>query len=420
MDKAHTQSRRTIAVLSPTYLTSCFTAPEWAARFAEDAQSQHDRLIPVRVRQCEPKGLQAQIIYLDLVDVTREEARQRLLKRVAGIRLKPDEEPFFPGSAKLLAAERLVPLEPRFPANETRGTTRALWNLLRRGSSWSRWWVAAILVTLALVALAWLLIPPPPERIPAQGAVSRLSDNTFVRCVIRFVAYNKNTEPGLARDKLRYIGREEHRFVFVADYHELQGYPVQQAVYKTGLSLSDKTNVTIIAFPLHLRSLYPANARGVLQVVAEVDKQENSRDNNYAEFLFSAYLTPEAINDLRNVSANSWAWRSYKEYYYLYEGAVSALLVGSYGAAKFIGDISEDWSGLGYSRLTRSDAGPPGRIEWKDSFNDDVIYEDFGARAFLIKNQELSSISDLYIKEFDVKEIMKDESVTVPYLRQCH
>src|SRR3954470_17330511 len=52
MDRAHTQSRRTIAILSPDYLTSRFTAPEWAARFAQDATSEHDLLIPVRLRPC--------------------------------------------------------------------------------------------------------------------------------------------------------------------------------------------------------------------------------------------------------------------------------------------------------------------------------------------------------------------------------
>ena len=39
MDKAHVQSRRTIAVLSPEYLASRFTAPEWAARFAQDRRA---------------------------------------------------------------------------------------------------------------------------------------------------------------------------------------------------------------------------------------------------------------------------------------------------------------------------------------------------------------------------------------------
>ena len=117
MDKAHTQSRRTIAVLSPDYLTSRFTAPEWAARFAQDATSEHDLLIPVRVRPCELEGLLAQIVYVDLVGCGEAAARERLLKRVEGIRLKPDEPPLFPGEA----GHEAVPERPAFPADVQRG-----------------------------------------------------------------------------------------------------------------------------------------------------------------------------------------------------------------------------------------------------------------------------------------------------------
>ena len=112
MDKAHTQSRRTIAVLSPDYLTSRFTAPEWAARFAQDATSEHDLLIPVRVRPCELEGLLAQIVYVDLVGCDEAAARDKLLRRVEGIRLKPDEPPLFPGRPATTA----VPERPAFPA----------------------------------------------------------------------------------------------------------------------------------------------------------------------------------------------------------------------------------------------------------------------------------------------------------------
>src|SRR3954453_14968555 len=115
MDRAHKETRRTIAILSPDYVNSRFTAPEWAARFAQDATSEHDLLIPVRVRDFDPKGLLAQIIYIDLVDATQEQARERLVNRVAGIRLKPKEEPFFPGGP-LPAAQRSIPSEPAFPA----------------------------------------------------------------------------------------------------------------------------------------------------------------------------------------------------------------------------------------------------------------------------------------------------------------
>lgn len=117
MDKAHSQSRRTIAVLSPDYLASRFTAPEWAARFAEDARSQHDRLIPVRVRPCALEGLLAQIVYVDLVGCDEAAARKRLLDRVSGIRTKPDEPPLYPSSP---AGHSTVSQRPDFP-----GTMRA-------------------------------------------------------------------------------------------------------------------------------------------------------------------------------------------------------------------------------------------------------------------------------------------------------
>ena len=111
MDKAHAQSRRTVAVLSPDYLASRFTAPEWAARFALDATSDHDLLLPIRVRPCDLEGLLAQIIYVDLIGSSEEEARRKLLQRVEGIRLKPDEPPLFPGQA----SHDAVPERPAFP-----------------------------------------------------------------------------------------------------------------------------------------------------------------------------------------------------------------------------------------------------------------------------------------------------------------
>ena len=111
MEKAHKLSRRTVAVLSPDYLASRFAAPEWAARFAQDATSEHDLLIPVRVRPCELESLLAQIVYVDLVGCGEAAAREKLLRRVEGIRLKPDEPPLFPGSSQ----HEAVPERPSFP-----------------------------------------------------------------------------------------------------------------------------------------------------------------------------------------------------------------------------------------------------------------------------------------------------------------
>jgi tetratricopeptide (TPR) repeat protein len=116
MHDALKRSRRMIAVLSPDYLTSLFTAPEWAAVFRQDPTSARDLLVPVRVRACEPDGLLAQIAYLDLPASTRDQARELLLKRVSGERPKPGEEPPFPiPNAPLPATARTIKQEPRFP-----------------------------------------------------------------------------------------------------------------------------------------------------------------------------------------------------------------------------------------------------------------------------------------------------------------
>jgi hypothetical protein len=150
MDKAHQQSRRTIAVLSPDYLASRFTAPEWAARFAQDAMSQHDLLIPVRVRPCELEGLLAQIIYVDLVGGDETAAKKRLLDRVSGLRAKPDEPPSYPRTGGL----RAVPERPEYPG-VARTAGRWLHQVLMGGG-------IAAAVTGAL--LTWWLSNPPSIR----------------------------------------------------------------------------------------------------------------------------------------------------------------------------------------------------------------------------------------------------------------
>ena len=52
MQQAAAQAERTIAVLSPNYLTSRFTQPEWAAAFARDPIGDKGLLLPVRVQAC--------------------------------------------------------------------------------------------------------------------------------------------------------------------------------------------------------------------------------------------------------------------------------------------------------------------------------------------------------------------------------
>jgi|GEM_PF-1512231 len=47
MDNASRETDRTIAVLSPNYLSALYTQPEWAAAFAEDPTGEKRNLLPV-------------------------------------------------------------------------------------------------------------------------------------------------------------------------------------------------------------------------------------------------------------------------------------------------------------------------------------------------------------------------------------
>jgi hypothetical protein len=110
MHQAATQAERTIAVLSPDYLKALYTQPEWAAAFVQDPTGEKGTLLPVRIRECELKGLLPAITYIDLVDLDEEAAKDALLVGVRRERAKPTAEPGFPG-----AIPRSVPERPRFP-----------------------------------------------------------------------------------------------------------------------------------------------------------------------------------------------------------------------------------------------------------------------------------------------------------------
>ena len=79
MDRATSKAERTIAVLSPAFLESRYARPEWAAAFRDDPEGDRRKLVPVRVRECQPDGLLGSIVYIDLVGVSEDDARRRLL-----------------------------------------------------------------------------------------------------------------------------------------------------------------------------------------------------------------------------------------------------------------------------------------------------------------------------------------------------
>jgi hypothetical protein len=98
MQNAAIRTRRTIAVLSPAYLSALYTQAEWAAAFTQDPTSENGKLLPIRVQECKPPGILAAIGYIDLVGKDGDEARDALLKGAARKRTKPNTSPAFPGA----------------------------------------------------------------------------------------------------------------------------------------------------------------------------------------------------------------------------------------------------------------------------------------------------------------------------------
>lgn len=202
MQRAINSAQRTLVVLSPDFLASQFTAPEWAAAFAKDPTGERGLLLPVRVRNCEPTGLLGQIVYIDLVGLrSKEDARKRLLAGVDRARRKPTQEPDLP---PLRPSSRVRPKTPEPSWGQAfkdagKAASSALWRIVRilfvalvvavasyffLGSQFLLWkdrnpaaLIGTSIICGALAGLAaetvvywggrllrWLLAPPPPRR----------------------------------------------------------------------------------------------------------------------------------------------------------------------------------------------------------------------------------------------------------------
>jgi tetratricopeptide (TPR) repeat protein len=125
MDTAARSARRTIAVLSPNYLNSLYTQPEWAAAFVRDPTSTDSLLLPVRVASCKPQGMLSAIGYIDLVGSDEREALGKLLQGVRSTRAKPTSPPPFPGSS--LSAQQ--PASLSLPQPDYPGTWPTVWHV---------------------------------------------------------------------------------------------------------------------------------------------------------------------------------------------------------------------------------------------------------------------------------------------------
>ena len=170
MHTAASRAGQTIAVLSQDYLDAIFTQPEWTAALVQDPTGVKRTLIPVRVQPCQPRGILAPIVYSDLVDLSEEAARDRLLSLAKGDRPKPKHVSFpggtpNPASKKEFPGARKPGSPPKKPLKET-GINRLAEPpptqppVTYPTSSWLPfvWFVLALLGAVMMIALGEKLV----------------------------------------------------------------------------------------------------------------------------------------------------------------------------------------------------------------------------------------------------------------------
>lgn len=96
VNEALKKAQRVIAVLSPDYIHANLSKSEWAAAFAMDPEGNDGKLVSVRIEECTLDGLLNQIIHIDLVGKSEEEAEKSLLDGLRRERKKPEARPAFP------------------------------------------------------------------------------------------------------------------------------------------------------------------------------------------------------------------------------------------------------------------------------------------------------------------------------------
>jgi hypothetical protein len=121
MQRAATEGARTLAILSPEYLSALYTQPEWTAAFTQDPTGQQGKLLPVCVRACALTGMLRAIVYIDLVELSEAAAREALLAGVSGGRVKPQTPPSFPSLTPRIVPEPLG--FPSVPRSAQRGSS---------------------------------------------------------------------------------------------------------------------------------------------------------------------------------------------------------------------------------------------------------------------------------------------------------
>src|SRR5260221_6539313 len=146
--------------------------------------------------------------------------------------------------------------------------------------------------------------------------VGDLRANKRVRYVIRLISYNPNNiNPALPNPNiasLKQLGLPKQKYSFVANYEELKGHTVKEALEMIGANYIDGYRVSAVIFPLRT-DIYPANARGVLQVISSVEGSSNL--DTKEKFLEPGKLNADELDEFDDTGIPSYRIDAYKKFY---------------------------------------------------------------------------------------------------------
>ncbi|GKQ54310.1 hypothetical protein [Bradyrhizobium sp. Ce-3] len=231
-----------------------------------------------------------------------------------------------------------------------------------------------------------------------------LTTNARVDYVVRLIAYDPVAHPELSIDRLKRLGPSQQEFSFVADYNELRGYTVREALEKIGASYTPGQYVSAIIFPLKTR-LYPANARGLIQIVSEVEGR-GAIDLKDRFFSDPGKLDKDQVKDIKNHEIWTYKLDNFKDLYPRYCKLAQAYFCGAFASRDMVGGLYPDWHPLGFSQ--KNPPADPCQIAQQDfcEFTDwkqarAKWHATFGSRAFLIANLEIEHIPGRMLFYFD-------------------
>jgi hypothetical protein len=231
-------------------------------------------------------------------------------------------------------------------------------------------------------------------RPTARESFAALLANEQPRRLLRMVPYDPATQSQLSIAQLKTLGKQGQQFTFVGDYDELRGCTVAEAIYKLGGNLDPGQHVSVIIFPADGRPLFAASARGVLQVIAQVEKSlgDQACGSDFVPADLDRRLSAAALSALDDTSPAAGTWQSYHPYYKEYATAVAEIRAAHCSVLDCLGSIDRDWHPLGYAQSIGAPYGdaPTLAVNWD---GETLSVPEFGARVFLVANTTLADLT---------------------------